>query len=76
MITKNKSASLSPRKGYFCPEYESEGKITVAQRRQLTEAIMSNWNNSDEEKEEKVALLEELTASEADDYLAEITHWR
>ncbi len=65
---------FGPRKGYFFPDYEdcrSTEMITEKQKRQLTAYILASGNESEEEKEEKIDALNELTQSEADDYIFE-----
>ena len=77
MNTRVQSGVFGPRKSYIFPDYDiREGMITDRQKRQLTEAILSSWNESEEEKEEKLLMLPDLTESEATDYLLELTHWK
>ena len=76
---KIKCGMFGPKKGYFFPDYEdnrSAEMITERQKRQLTAYILAPGNDSDEEKEEKVDALNELTQSEADDYLFEVSRWQ
>jgi len=77
MITKNQSNALSPRPGYYCQGYDtsSADKITDRQLRKLTAYILSCANDSDDEKEEKINALQDLTEAEADDYLCDISRW-
>lgn len=78
MITKIKSSVFGPKRGYFFPEYEdnrSEEMIRPSQLRQLTDYILSLHNDSDDEKQEKIEALSELTQAEAEDYLFEVSRW-
>jgi 3-dehydroquinate dehydratase len=76
--TKARCGMFGPRRGYFFPEYDtrSEEMINSRQRRQLTDYIMSLHNDDEDEKEQKLAQIEEMTSAEADDYLFEVSRWQ
>lgn len=79
MSTKALCGSFNSRRNYYYPEYEDchgDEMITDRQRRKLVDYIMSQYNDSDDEKEEKIEALNELTQDEADDYLAEVSRWQ
>ncbi len=76
---KIKCGMFCPRKGYFFPDYEdnrSADMIRPNQLRQLTDYILSQHNDSDEEKADKIEALSELTQVEATDVLYEISRWQ
>ncbi len=78
-VTKVKSGFFGPSRGYFWPDYEdnrSAEMITERQKRQLTAYILSLHNNSDDEKQDKIEALGELTKIEAEDYLCEVSRWQ
>ncbi len=76
MITKIRSGALGPRRGAIYQNYyQNDGMITERTRRQLIEHIQSSFNDSEDEKEGKIAGLSELTESEAVDYLFQITRF-
>jgi len=79
MVTKTKGNIFGPRRGYFFPEYEdnrSEQMIRPNQLRQLTDYILSQHNDSEDEKQDKIDALSELTQIEAEDYLFEVSRWQ
>jgi hypothetical protein len=75
MITKIKGGLLNPKRGYFAPDYYEDSRssdmISERQRRQLTEYILRQHNDSEDEKQDRIDALSELTQEEADDYLLE-----
>ena len=77
MITKTDKRGFNNfSKSYFFQEKDRDGDISDSQRRKLVDYIMSIHNDSDDEKDEKIKQLDDMSYHEADDLLCSISHWQ
>ncbi len=77
MITKtNKTGFNNFSKSYFFQEKDRDGGISEKQRRRLVDYILSIHNDSDDEKEEKIRQLDDMSYWEADDLLCSVSQWQ
>ena len=79
MNTKARVGFFGQNRGAFWPDYEdnrSADMIQPNQLKQLTDYVMSQYNDSEDEKRDKIDALSELTQIEAEDYLFEVSRWQ
>lgn len=76
MVTKTKTNWFDGQEGnYVFPvEYIEDGMITRSQKKTLTDLILQNVYDEDD-REQKISQLSELSSSEADDFIFDLSRW-
>ena len=74
MATKSiKSNSYYDLRSHYCPDVEErEVGVTNSQRQRLTDYINLLHNEDEDEKEQKLSQLDEMTETEAAEMLSEV----